>query len=326
MEPTGQSATILAAKKMQPHQVALWLAVAFIVASFLVPQLIGGLVLGEQFWVYVSYLFWPVMFLSQQVGGGLSIFVMIIGGGLTAYLVFYIPVKLWMTTSRHLHIALVGCVALGFGTFIVYQNYSAPTPDWTSRGLNPNRLEFVPQVIILSGEYGHTGDVLFEIRMRSQDYYYARRWHGYYWRPGAWYHTDICCHGEGWSFGLHCSSIGTGGGGGGLGCTDEVILPGRRLWKKQLFVGVDTNELVATEKSWPHRREEFSDLIQVGRWYIPQHIHLTDDNGKNEDYCIRKIEFLPTPDTNWFEQVLKSEGRPNKALNEPGNAPGKRRQ
>lgn len=330
MEPTEQNIPIPPAKKIQPHQVALWFAIGFVTFSYLSLVLFGTDLILEGFGLFVSCLVRPGIWLALHLGlNNVWSYLVIMAWGLMAwYLTYYIPVKLWMTSSRHMRMVLTSLVILCFITCGTYQCYSAKKPDWTSQGLNPDRPGFEPQAITLSGEYGKGRDIFFEIRMHGFDYYYARRWHGNDWKPGAWFHTYIACDGEGWSWGLHCSSIGTGGGGGGLACSDEFILPARRLWDKQHFIGANTNDLIAKQKQWNHRQEEFSDLVKVGRWLVPSHIHLVDDNGKSEDYFIKRIVFLPTPDTNWFEQVMAKYGHragfPLKDLNEPGVAPGKR--
>ncbi|MDR3460407.1 MAG: hypothetical protein P4N60_23505 [Verrucomicrobiae bacterium] len=320
-------------KKIQPHQIALWLAIGFVVLSFLSPYLLGG-----QFMAYGSYLAWPGMWCVRhfRLTGGSEVVVMILWGVLAAYFMFYIPVKLWMTSTRYMRITLTAYVALCFGTYEFYQWYSTRT-DWVSHGLNPDRAGFEPQVVVLSGEFDYwykefgvkSGRAFFEIRMRGHDYYYCRKWHGHDWRPGSWFRVEIINHGEGWSWGLATFTDGTKGGGGS-GAGDNAWA--QSLWDGPAFIGINTNSLIMEQPQWPYRREEFSKLIKVGRWMVPTRFQLTDKGNEErvENYYIKKIEFLPTPDTNWFEQVLqkysdqKSDLR-SKDLGEPGVAPGKRK-
>jgi hypothetical protein len=123
--------------------------------------------------------------------------------------------------------------------------------------------------------------------------------------------------------------MGTGGGGGSW-YGDNLLA--QKLWNKQEFVGANNDNLIFEESQWPKRKEEFSDLVKVGHWLIPRHIRLTQPGGdaREENYYIKRIEFLPTPDTNWFEQVFQKYADHNsdlrtKDLGEPGVAPGKRK-
>jgi len=335
MESQESSAPIPQARKIKPHQVALWFAIGFVVLSFLSSYLFGTFLFDERLAPYLSYLVWPGMWLSRHFGlnNGWNFIVMIVWGLLIVYFFFYIPVKLWMASSRNLHIALVACVILCFTTYEFYRWYSTK-PDWTSRGLNPDRPRFEPQVVVLSGEFDYwykawggpkSGHAFFEIRMRGSDYYYCRKWHGTEWCPGAWFRVEIANHGEGWSDGLSISSGGTRGGGGSWSDTDAWA---KKFWAGQTFTGANTNNLMEEQFKWPYRKEEFSKLIKVGRWLIPTHVYIGDkgNEAQEENYYIKKIEFLPTPDTNWFEEVFqkysdfKSDLR-NKDLGEPGVAP-----
>lgn len=340
MEPQEPTAPIPQAKKIKPHQVALWLAIGFVVLSFLSPYLFSTFLFGERFPLYLSYLAWPGRWLARHMGlsDGWNFVAMSICGLLVVYFAFYIPVKLWMTSSRQMQIALVAYVVICIATYEFYQRYST-RPDWTSRGLNPDRSGFEPPVVLLSGEFDFwfrdssisqekSGKAFFEIRMRGHDYYYCRKWHGNDWRVGSWYRVEIANHGEGYSWGLASLSHTTRGTGGSW-YGDDLLA--QRLWNKQLFVGADKNTLVFEEQKWPKRREEFSHLVSVGRWLIPKHIRLTrpGSDAREENYYIKKIEFLATPDTNWFEQVFhkyadRDPDLRTKDLGEPGVAPGKR--
>lgn len=281
------------------------------------------------------------MWLARHFGlsEGWHAIVVIVWGLFAIYFVFYVPIKLWMSASRRMHIALLACVVLCFVAYEFFRWYSTK-PDWTSHGLNPDRVGFQPQVLVLAGEFDfrtrdssmnliRSGKAYFEIRMRGHDYYYCRKWHGDDWRPGSWFRVEIANHGEGWSWGLHCSSIGTGGGGGS-GYIDRLLA--QRLWNGPELVGAREDDLISEERQWPKRKEEFSDLVKVGRWLIPTHIRFSQPENlwREENYYIKKIEFLPTPDTNWFEHVMakyvdgKSEFR-SIDLGEPGIAPEKRK-
>ena len=338
VETPEQASQIPPAKKIQPHQVALWFAIGFVALSFLSPFLFGTFLVSEKFAVRLTYLAWPAIWLVRHFGlsNGWHFIVMIVWGLFVTYLIFYIPVKLWTTSSRHLRIRLVAYVVLCFAIYEFYQWYSTK-PDWTSRGLNPDRPGFEPQVVVLSGEFDYwykefgvkSGNAFFELRMRGPDYYYCRKWHGYDWRPGSWFRVEIANHGEGWSWGLATFSDGTKGGGGTWGSDN---LWAQRLWNGQTFVGADTNKLLIEQTAWPYRKEEFSKLVKTGRWMIPTHIYIGDkgNEAREENYYIKKIEFLPTPDTNWFEQIMQKYSNPksdlrSKDLGEPGIAPGKRK-
>ena len=279
------------------------------------------------------------MWLARHCGlsDGWNFIVMVIWRLLTIYFIFYIPVKLWMTSSRHMRIALVAYVVLCFGTYGFCQWYSTKI-DWTSRGLNPDRSGLEPQVVVFSGEFDYwykawggpkSGSAFFEIRMRGHEYYYCKKWHGYDWRPGSWFRVEIANHGEGWSDGLAISSGGTRGGGG-TWASDNLWA--QKFWSGQTFVGANTNSLFTEEYIWPYRKEEFAKLVKVGRWLIPTHIQIADkgNESREENYHIKKIEFLPTPDTNWFEQVMQKYSDPKsdlrlKDLGEPGIAPNQRK-
>jgi hypothetical protein len=335
-EQQEQNDLIPPAKKIQPHQIALWFAIGFVALSFLSPYLTGRFFLGERFMFYVSYLTRPGMWLAQQCGlnEGWNLIVIILWGLLVVYFVFYVPVKLWSTSSRHMRIALVAYVLLCLGTYEFYQWYSTKM-DWNSRGLNPDRAGFNPQVVVLSGKFDYrykefgvkSGSAFFEIRMRGHDYYYCRKWHGYDWRVGSWFRVEIANRGHGYSWGLASLSHTTRGTGGTWGGDN---LWTQKLWDGSTFIGANTENLVMEQYRWPYRKEEFGKLVKVGRWMIPTRIRLADKGNeeREENYYIKKIEFLPTPDTNWFEQVMQKYSEPKSDLRfidlgEPGVAPGK---
>lgn len=338
MEGQEQPHLVPPAKKKQPHQIALWLAVGFVLLTFFTPYLTGRFLFGDLFGVYLSYLAWPAMWLCRHFGFSdpWNFIVIMVWGLLAIYFVCYLPVKLWMTTSRHMHIALIAYVALCLFTCWFYQWYSTK-PDWTSRGFNPDQPGFEPQVIVLSGEFDYwfydsaidqhkSGKAFFEIRMRGHDYYYCRKWHGYDWRVGSWFRVEIANHGEGWSWGLASLSHTTRGTGGSW-YVDNLL--GQRLWDSQKFVGADLNNLVVEQTKWPNRTEEFAKLVKVARWMIPTHIRLTEKE-RTENYYIKKIEFQSTPNTNWFEHVMAKYADHNSEfrsvdLGEPGVAPVKRK-
>jgi hypothetical protein len=186
MEPTEQNIPIPPAKKIQPHQVALWFAIGFVTFSYLSLVLFGTDLILEGFGLFVSCLVRPGIWLALHLGlNNVWSYLVIMAWGLMAwYLTYYIPVKLWMTSSRHMRMVLISLVILCFIAYGTYQCYSAKKPDWTSQGLNPDWPGFEPQAITLSGEYGKGRDIFFEIRMHGFDYYYARRWHGNDWKPG----------------------------------------------------------------------------------------------------------------------------------------------
>ena len=328
-------------RKIQPHQIALWLMIAFVILIILNFVLFAGLLLPKRGLLACSSILLPGTWLSLHSGLGEvgRMILQMAWGGFALYLVFYFPVKLWMTSSRHLHIALAAYVLLCFGTYGFYE-WQTSHPDWKAYGLNPDRAGFAPQVVVLSGEFNSTwrdqienrlrdNHAFFEIRMRGHDYYYCRLWHGDHWEPGSWFNTKIVVRGQGWNWGLSCSSMGTRGGGGSLEGDDNALLPGRRLWNNQTFTGARQDDLIVEHRQWPRNTEEFSGLEKAGRWLVPTRIHTTCEIESLVGYYhIKKIEFWPTPDTNWFEQVLAKYGpdhsKPFKMdLGEPGVAPGK---
>ena len=329
-------------RKTQPHQIALWFAIGVFVIIFFCRRLFFNLTYATWFEVGVGYLASPGIWLARHSGSNqaLGMILAMFLGLFSLYFAFYIPLKLWMTSSRHMRIALVLFVAACFATYQIYQWETTKT-DWTSRGLNPNRAAFEPQVVVLSGYFDYwyvdslinqtkSGKGLFEIRMRGHDYYYCRKWHGNDWEPGSWFRVEIANHGEGLSWGLSRSSMGSRGGGGSMAADDESILLGRRLWNKGTFIGANKTDLVTTKYQWRNGNEEFSKLVKVGRWTIPTHIRLTNTyEDRVENYYIKKIEFWPTPGTNWFNQVMEKYAGHNPELRaidlgEPGVAPERR--
>lgn len=328
-------------RKLQPHQIAIWSIVFLIVASALSPYVFRSFQLPELLIRGLSYLMIPAQWIVGVLGisGDSQWIVAMLVGLLNLFLAIYVPVKLWMTSSKPLRKVLLACVTLYFLTYQAYSWYSTRI-DWTAGGLNPDRPGFEPQVVVLAGEFDYTdkslsqrksGSGLFEIRMRGKDYYYCKKWHGRDWRVGSWYRVQIAVDGEGRSSNLRSLSHTTRGGGGTWLADDDAIVVARRLWDGSNFVGAAGQDLVAERRAWPHQLEEFSKLVKIGPWSIPTHIRFSEKDGPTENFYIRKIEFWHAPDTNWFELVM-AKYRPNrtpelrtKDLDEPGITPSQKR-
>lgn len=235
-------------------------------------------------------------------------------------------------------------------------------PDWTERGLNPNRPGFEPQVVILAGVVKasyrsiHThlhrsqGDY-FEIRMRGADHYYCRRWQGTDLREiGSRFQVELEMPDFNKRWAVMRLPHTTRGMGGGTGTSDDHVIIGRRLWGPTGFIGAKSEErflklvrlhnsthggtvkLVsaqADESAWQNatwEREEFTQLRQVGRYQIPTRITYTCSSGdRQEIYEIKRIEFSNRPATDWFQAIRKKhfERDPNPAYkNEVLDEPG----
>lgn len=345
MEPIDQEDQPSAVGRKQPHQIALWLTICSIGIFYLCAILFESLAFAESLLKFITYLVSPVGWLIKQIHiiDSWGFVLVMVWGSIVTYLLFYVPVKLWMCGSRHLRSALITCALIAFATYLVFLWYSIlpeQRPDWTSRGLDPNRPGFKAEVLVLAGEFDYwfrdssinqtkSGKAYFEIRMRGSDYYYCRKWQGYDWRIGSWFRVEIANHGEGYSWGLARLSHTTRGTGGSW-YGDHLLA--QRLWDKNEFVGASVTNLIFEESKWPKRKEEFDDLTKIGRWLIPKHIRLTEPGSdqREENYYIKRIEFLPTPDTNWFDHVMakyadhESEFR-SVDLGEPGVSPNKRK-
>lgn len=235
-------------------------------------------------------------------------------------------------------------------------------PDWTERGLNPDRPGIEPQVVILAGvvkasyrsmdsNRRRSQEDYFEIRMRGADYYYCRRWQG----------TDLKEVGSRFQLELELADFNgrwammklphtTRGRGGSTGGFNDRVVVGRRLWEGERFVGAKPEErfLKLVHRSWagggsttrfvgpaPDESvipdgsweiEEFTKLVQVGRHLIPTRISYTDSgNERRETYEVKRIEFSNRPTADWFQAIRKKhfERDPNPAYkNEALDEPG----
>lgn len=326
-------------RRNQPHQVALWFAIGFFALTFLGPMVFGTYFLSERYLAWMVHLVRPGIWLAQQLRLGIvaASLTHLLFAGLAFYVAFYVPVKIWMTASRRLRITMVS-ILLTAGFLYLLGNWHFHRVDWTSHGLNPNRPGFEPQVVVLAGTFDYwfkdpllggmekSGSAQFEIRMRGANYYYCRKWRGSEWRVGSWFRVEIATNGSGYSWGL-ASMRHTTRGTGGSWNHDNLLTA--RMWEGDVFRGGTASNLVAYGGSHASRAAEYKDLVNVGRWQIPTHIRLTEGNQRIENYQIRRIEFWPKPDPNWFGQIIakyadRSPEFRNADLGEPGVAPGKR--
>jgi hypothetical protein len=250
---------------------------------------------------------------------------------------WYFIIKFYLLASRRFQIAIVALVVLGM-TLALTLHEEKSGIDWTSRGLNPNRPGFKPQVVILSGTFSfrnknmdtrqfNSGSAYFEIRMRGANYYYCRKWNNQEWKDGSWFNLELAIPDFAMHWGLGRGRFGTrGGGGSSLGRPEDLVLA-RRLWNGTNFIGADVNNLTAEEPEWD-LQEEFQKLEKVGPYLIPKRIRFSEGDERDETYIIRKVEFWNQPSTNWFWDVKKkyfdhdSAMRTND-LNEPGPFLGK---
>ncbi len=248
-------------------------------------------------------------------------------GSIVTFFLWYGVARLWLRSSRHFKFSIygVGVLALlGAWALHLYAN----RVDWTSRGLNPNRPGFKPQVVILAGTYhGKRGTALFEIRMRGFDYYYCRRWSGNEWKAGSWFRVELAMKDFSQGWGLTYLPGAIHGGGGSWFGTKDLILA-RRLWSGDQFVGANTNTLDVEDLHW-RREEEFSKLMKFGPYMIPRKITFTEREEGEEIYTIRKVEFDSKPTEDWFTKIKQKYFDRNPVmmeadLDEPGVGPRRR--
>jgi len=88
------------------------------------------------------------------------------------------------------------------------------------------------------------------------------------------------------------------------------LLPGRRLWNSGVLVGV-TGELTASNKN---QSEIFSKLQQFGPYKIPGEIEF-NEGDHHELFVIRRVEFLPQPNEEWFDLVREKYFGDRRAIN-----------
>jgi hypothetical protein len=199
--------------------------------------------------------------------------------------------------------------------------------DWTSRGLNPNSPGFKPETVVLAGTFEfnltgsssdppgtprpYAGTARFEIRMRGADYYYAERWMGHLWVYGSWDQLLLSLPDYSGAWNRSYSGSGHHGRGTSGEGSYEGLLLARRLWRGEDFIGAEASDEVSIKGA----TERFSDLLQYGPFKIPERIEFMDkDQGQDEVYHIRKVEFLKEPDTNWFRLIQQKYFEHNDSL------------
>jgi hypothetical protein len=254
-----------------------------------------------------------------------------------AFSVWYLVARLWLMSSRHFKFSVLGIGIFAVLTAWAIRQYQDHT-DWTSRGLNPSRPGFRPQVVILAGTIDYwindtavnqikSGSALFEIRMRGFDHYYCKKWQGSQWKGGSWFRVELAVKDFSETWGLSRFAHRTRGGGGGWFGPNDIILA-RRLWSGDKFVGASPATLTAETQQWS-RKEEFMDLMRIGPYQIPRKIRLTERGNREETYTIRKVEFTTQPTDDWYVKVRQKyfDREPtlqNVDLDEPGVLPTSR--
>ena len=265
--------------------------------------------------IFVMYFFWPVLWIVQhsiphtfQPSGGWWILLMIIVGFFYAFLVWWLVLFGLFKSSKHFKWSLVFCALLSLGFFYSLKTYKTQV-DWTSRGLNPDRTGYKPSVVLLAGTVDYrftdwethwlrTGTATFEIRMRGYDSYYEMLWTGNSQTYNTFAFTRIALTNFYGTWNRSFAGSGHHGRGGSSEGAYTGLLPGRRLWNGNEFVGV-TGELSANNKN---QSEIFSKLRQVGSYKIPGEIEF-DEGDHHELFVVRRVEFLPQPSEEWFNLV-----------------------
>jgi energy-coupling factor transporter transmembrane protein EcfT len=290
---------------------AKWAFLLAVVSLFLLLMFPGG-------WYYrmTIYLFQvPLHYVKSLPWCDSSIWASMIVGTATflacSFGCWFVVLWGWLHSSRGFKMVFGGCAVASLLCFWGLKAYKERI-DWTSYGLNPDLPGFKPTVVVLAGtfvyrfkddenEYVHSGTARFEIRMRGAEYYYAERWHGYPSKNGSW---DALYLGLPEFYGVRNSSrTGSGRHGGGWSSPaspdeEKRLLVARRLWRGQEFIGAKSSD----DYTLGHAKERFSELRQFGRFQIPMHIEWSEGGGW-ESFRVRRVEFLPGPDTNWFEMI-----------------------
>jgi hypothetical protein len=253
--------------------VSVGIALHFLFAS---DRSVGGLIFGMVALVVQPFAFWYAVVWGMRCG------------------------------SRGFKWALLFCVAAIAAWAWGFDAYR-DRPDWTSRGLNPERPGFAPPVVLLAGTYesrispNPSGSGRFEFRMRGSDFHYAERWTGHRGRCGS---SDILslsvpefsktkaeyfpCH---WMVVYRFKKRPA----------DELYPAiGRSLWCGEEFVGADGR----TEFSMGKIDVRFSELKQFGRFQIPMRMEWSNA-GRGEILHVRRVEFLTEPGTNWFHTIRR---------------------
>lgn len=266
----------------------------------------------------VMYFYWPAIWFLQNIvphtfhpSGGWWMLLWIIVGFLYAYFVWWLVLAGLFKSSHHFKWALVVCSLLAVATFYSFKNYRNHE-DWTSRGLNPDRPGYKPAVVLLAGTVDYrftdwethwlrTGTAKFEIRMRGYDRYYEMLWTGSSRTYNTFAFTRIALTNFYGTWNRSFAGSGHHGRGGGGEGPYTGLLPGRRMWKGDDFIGANAEQLTAENKG---QNETFKKLRQVGPYKVPSEIQF-DEGDHHELFIIRKVEFLPEPVAEWFDLVRK---------------------
>lgn len=274
-------------------------AIAFIISLALFVWLVMNLL---SFSETAEYVFYPIGKVLEKIPFSRKIgFAWLFIIPLVYSFAFYFVVKFYLLASRQFQITTGVLIVFGLLLAVVFHDQTTHI-DWTSRGLNPNRQGFNPQVVILSGTLNNGS--YFEIRMRGVDYYYARKWNNPEWKVGTRFEMQLAIPNCAWRWGAHKGRMGSSGGGGSWFGAPEDIIPARRLWNGNNFIGAKTNELTANEPEW-HVTEQFQKLEKVGLYLIPGRIIYSIGDSPQEIYTIKKVEFWNLPTTNWFWDLKK---------------------
>ena len=149
-----------------------------------------------------------------------------------------------------------------------------------------------------------SGRARFEVRSRGFDYYYCERWRGHEWKVGSWYQIELAM--PGFSGTRHLGKLGhTTRGGGSPSEVDpaDSIRLARHLWRtNNEFIGAGAEKQIVRGKYGP--LEQYFNLERHSPYLIPRKIILSDAE-RREVYTVRKIEFWPTPSSEWYAQIQR---------------------
>lgn len=273
-------------------------------------------------------LYWPGLLVFWAFGNSSPwiLFLAIVFHVLAVAEFWYFAIHGWRKASRDCLRALGGCAVVAVCGWL-WLDWYQHAEDWTSLGLNPDRPGFSPSVVVLAGEVSSPrGTFNFEMRMRGEEFHYCRRWTGKDWSDvGPSWLLELEMADFSGRYGQTRYAYSTKGGGGSSGRTDSLV-PGRRLWKGNQFVGAKEKETTATlwrryGGSAPmlsvgtepdssvitgsRQLEMFSKLERHGPFLIPKRIVMEDPNRGNEVFEIKRVEFDIKPDEEWFHQVKR---------------------
>lgn len=310
---------------MKSHRLAVWLAAATILGSWL-------LYVNMPWRPTAAYLaYFPGGLVAMAYGRNDSLLIMLLA--IVVHVLgwvglWYAVIILRRKASRDCLRALSGCAVLAVWGWL-WLDWYQHAEDWTSRGLNPDRPGFTPTVVVLAGEVSSPrGTFDFEMRMRGQNYHYCRRWKGKEWRDvGPSWRLELEMADFSGHYGQTRYGYSTKGGGGSGGRTDSLV-PGRRLWKGNQFVGASEKEAAATrynlynnggqmlivgekpdESEFRGSREVevYSDFKRVGDFLVPLRIVYDQPSlGRGREvFRVKRVEFHAGPDEEWFHQVKR---------------------